>query len=60
MHRLEVTAPDSERRRFVLRRFNDWCVEHDPTIARAGMAGAAGVASIGSARTLCASVWFGP
>jgi hypothetical protein len=33
MHRLEVTAPGGERRRFVLRRFNDWTIEHDPAVA---------------------------
>jgi len=32
-HRLEVAARDGERRRFVLRRFNDWCAAHDPTVA---------------------------
>jgi aminoglycoside phosphotransferase (APT) family kinase protein len=34
MHRLEVSAPDGERQRFVLRRFNDWCAEHDPSVAK--------------------------
>jgi aminoglycoside phosphotransferase (APT) family kinase protein len=33
MHRLEVAAPGGERRQFVLRRFNDRTIEHDPTVA---------------------------
>lgn len=33
MHWLAVMAPDGARHRFVLRRFNDWCRDHDPAVA---------------------------